>query len=56
QRMPDDRLVELLADAGERALDARVPATEALAAATRGYLDTIVELAERKLAGSLRSV
>ncbi|WP_214321926.1 TetR/AcrR family transcriptional regulator [Nonomuraea sediminis] len=54
RRTPDGRLVELIADACVRALGWTPSAPEAQA--LLDYLDTIAELAERRLAGSLRSV
>lgn len=54
RRTPDGRLVELIADACVRALGWTPSAPEAQV--LLDYLDTIAELAERRLAGSLRSV
>ncbi|MFI6600310.1 TetR/AcrR family transcriptional regulator [Nonomuraea sp. NPDC050536] len=54
RRTPDERLVELMADTCVRAMGWSPSAPEAQA--LLGHLDTIAELAERKLAGSLRSV
>ncbi|MER6949683.1 helix-turn-helix domain-containing protein [Nonomuraea sp. NPDC000554] len=56
-RLPDDRLVELLADTGDRAMSTEGTPTDddarAIAEATLDYLDTIEEIAQRKLAVSL---
>lgn len=56
-RLPDERLADLLADAGERALGTgREPPDReraAIRAATRTYVDRVTGLAERKLARSL---
>jgi AcrR family transcriptional regulator len=56
-RVPDDRLPELIADTADRALSAGAPADRAaadgVAAATKVYLDTVEDVARRKLALSL---
>ena len=67
-RVPDDRLPELIADTADRALSADPPANgvaadavpggsagraDAVAGATRVYLDTVEDVARRKLALSL---
>jgi AcrR family transcriptional regulator len=57
ERLPDDRLADLLADTLERAICTGLtlpPAdAEAVALATLDYLDTIADVARRKLATSL---
>lgn len=56
-RTPDDRLVELVAETGIRAMGTDVTPTSddarAIRLATLGYLDTMEEIAQRKLAISL---
>ncbi|MEU0571511.1 TetR family transcriptional regulator [Nonomuraea sp. NPDC005983] len=56
-RVPDDRLVELLADTGDRAISTEGTPTDddarAIAEATLDYLETVEEIAQRKLAVSL---
>ncbi|MEU7827893.1 helix-turn-helix domain-containing protein [Nonomuraea sp. NPDC049129] len=56
-RMPEDRLVELVADTGVRAMGTGATLSDddarAVRLATLGYLDTMEEIAERKLALSL---
>ncbi|MEV0592752.1 TetR/AcrR family transcriptional regulator [Nonomuraea cavernae] len=58
-RMPDDRLVELIAETADLAVGAGsappAAASHAIARATARYLDTVVEIARNKLATSLGS-
>ncbi|GGO66546.1 TetR/AcrR family transcriptional regulator [Nonomuraea cavernae] len=58
-RMPDDRLMELIAETADLAVGTGVTpsgaASHAIARATARYLDTVVEIARNKLATSLGS-
>jgi AcrR family transcriptional regulator len=58
-RTPDERVVELLAETCARAMETGATPSageaRAVAAATLGYLDTVVEIARRKLEVSLGS-
>ncbi|MGP3956923.1 TetR/AcrR family transcriptional regulator [Nonomuraea sp. 3N208] len=53
ERLPDERIAELVADTVERAMDTGRPPSAAVARATRDFIEAMVEVARHKLADSL---